>query len=174
VLRVAGVLAFVGVQLALRAATRLPPPARAYGVGYRTVVVAVEVVALLRGLQVLSRVFDAPEAGVAWVTVIVGLHCNALAVVWRETSFHVLGAALTAFGATGLLLAATGAGEAASATVGGVLPGLLLLTGGRWAAAQSGRVPQQAPRARPDRSVDHGVVAQHPRSAQPRERATTP
>ena len=69
---------------------------------------------------------------------------NALAVVWRETSLHRLGAAMTACGALGLLLAATGSGAAAIATVGGVVPGFVLLAGGAWAATENGRVPQTA------------------------------
>jgi hypothetical protein len=64
--------------------------------------------------------------------------------VWRETSLHVLGAAMTACGVTGLLLPATGAGDAAIATVGGVVPGFLLLAGGTWAATTSARVQQDA------------------------------
>lgn len=147
VLRTAGVLAFVGVQFVLHAAAQRPATDRVDGVGLSRgfgIVVAVEVVALFGGLQVLGRVFDAPEAGVAWVSVVVGLHFVALAVVWREPSLHVVGGALTACGAAGLVLAAAGAGQAAVATVGGVVPGFLLLAGGGWATTRSGRVPQDA------------------------------
>jgi len=143
-LRLAGVLAFVGVQLALWTAGRRPAADRAQRGGFTRgywLVVAVEVVALFAGLQVLTRVLDAPEAGVAWVAVVVGLHFNALAEVWQEMSLHVLGAAMTLCGAVGLLLAATGAGEAAIAAVGGVVPGFLLLAGGAWAASRAARVP---------------------------------
>ena len=146
-LRVAGVLAFVGVQLALRSAARRPAPVREGGGGFTRgywVVVAVEVVALVAGVQVLARVFDVPEAGVAWVALVVGLHFHALAVTWRTTSLHVLGAALTACGLVGLVLAALGSGEAAIATVGGVVPGFLLLAGGGLATAEGRRVPQPA------------------------------
>ena len=113
--------------------------ARGYGI-----VVAVEVVALLAGLQVLNRVLDAPEAGVACVPVVVGLHSTALAVPWREASLHVLGAALTVRGAIELLLAAVDGGQPAVAAVGGVVLGFLLLAGGTWAATTNGRVPQDA------------------------------
>lgn len=147
-LRVAGVVAFVGVQLVLWQAARRPAHDRTYGGGGFTrgywLVVAVEVVALVVGPQVLARVFDAPEAGVAWVSLVVGLHFTALAVVWREPSLHVLAAALTACGVAGLALAAAGAGEAPIAVVGGVVPGFVLLTGAAWAAEQRPRVPQQA------------------------------
>lgn len=143
VLRVAGLLAFAGVQLVIH--TSPPRPATDGGAAGFTrgywAVVAVEVVALVVGVQVLARVFDGPEAGVAWVSLVVGLHFFALAVVWRERSLHVLAAALSACGASGLLLAAAGAGEPAVATVGGVLPGFVLLSGG-WAASRA--VPQHA------------------------------
>ena len=145
VLRVAGVAAFAGVALALRAAAGRPaterPDSVRYGRGYG-VVVAVEVAALVAGLLVLGRVLDAPEAGVAWISVVVGLHFTALAVLWREASLHVLGAAMAVCGAVGLLLAAVDAGQGAVAAVGGVVPGFLLLGGGAWAAIGSGRVQQ--------------------------------
>ena len=146
-LRAAGVAALVGFLLALRTAARRPVTGRSGDVGFNRgygIVVAVEVVALLTGLQVLGRVLDAPEAGVAWVSVVVGLHFNALAVVWRESSLHVLGAAMTACGVTGLVLAAVDAGQPAIATVGGVVPGFLLLAGGTWAVTTTRPVPQDA------------------------------
>ena len=147
-LRVVAVLAFVGVQLALQAAARRPAPDQVYRGGGFTraywLVVAVEAVALFGGLEVLARVFDAPEAGVAWVSVVVGVHFVALAVVWREASLHVLGAALALCGTAGLVLAATGTGDVVIATVGGVVPGFVLLAGGAWAATAGGRVPQDA------------------------------
>ena len=146
-LRMAGVLAFVGVQLALRSAARRPAPVREGGGGFTRgywAVVAVEVVALVAGVQVLARVLDAPEAGVAWVALVVGLHFHALAVAWRTASLHVLGAALSVCGLAGLALAPLGSSEAAIATVGGVVPGFVLLGGGAWAAAEGVRVPQDA------------------------------
>lgn len=147
VLRVAGALAFVGVQVALQAAARRPVPAGPGGVAFTRgywLVVVLEAVALVVGLQVLARVLDAGEAGVAWVSLVVGVHFFALAAVWREVSLHLLGGALAVCGAAGLLLALTGAGEAAVATVGGVAPGFVLLAGGALAAASAVRVPQQA------------------------------
>jgi hypothetical protein len=147
VLRTLGIIAFVSVQLALRAAAQRPATDRVDGAGFNRgfgIVVAVEVVALLGGLQILNRAFDAPEAGVAWISFVVGLHFVALAVVWREPSLHALGGALTVCGVVGLVLAATGAGHSAVATVGGVVPGFLLLAGGGWAATRSGLVPQDA------------------------------
>jgi hypothetical protein len=157
VVRACGVLAFVAVQLALRTAAlrtaalrtaaQRPAAERVNGAGFNRgfgIVVAIEVIALIGGLQVLSRVFDAPEAGVAWISVVVGLHFVALAVVWGESSLHVLGGALTVCGVAGLVLAGAGADQSAVATVSGVVPGFILLAGGGWAATRSGGVPQDA------------------------------
>lgn len=146
VLRVAAVLAFVGLQVALQAAARRPAPDGAGGGFTRGywLVVAVEVVALFGGREVVVRVLDVPEAGVAWVSLVVGVHFFGLAVVWSEASLHVVGAALTVCGAVGLVLAATGAGGATVATVGGVVPGFALIAGGGVAAATSGRSPVRA------------------------------
>jgi hypothetical protein len=147
VVRACGVLAFVAVQLALRAAAQRPAAERGDGAGFNRgfgIVVAVEVVALFGGLQVLGRVFDAPDAGVAWISLVVGLHFVALAVVWGESSLHVLGGAVTVCGVAGLVLAATGADPSAVAAVAGVVPGFILLAAGGWAAARSARVPQDA------------------------------
>ena len=134
-LRVAGVLAFLAVLYQLRGAepakaeapdagTRAP---RMFGRGYR-LVVAAEVVAGIAGLVVL-RVLDASEAGVAWVSVVVGLHFVGLAAVWRQPPLRLLGLAITACGVVGLAIAAFGGGRAPIAAVGGVLPGALLLLG---------------------------------------------
>ena len=147
VLRAAGVLSFIGVQLALAAAASRPAPEREGGVAFTRgywLVVAVEVVALIAGTRVLARVFDLPEAGVTWVTVVVGVHFFVLAVLWRDASLHVLGAALVLCGVVGLVLAFADAGHAAVATAGGVVPGFVLLAGSALAARTTGRVPVSA------------------------------
>ena len=109
---------------------------RVFGRGY-WLVVAAEFIALFVGVRVLSGPLDAPEAGVAWVSLVVGVHFFALAVVFSQRFFHGLGAAITACGVIGLVLAATGAGEPTIALVAGVLPGAVLLGfawwGVRWA-----------------------------------------
>lgn len=101
-------------------------------------VVAAEAAALWGGLLVLNRFFDLPEAGVAWVSIVVGVHFFALAVVFDQAFFHVLGVAITACGAVALLLAVTGWGVAqAPAVVGGVVPGAVLLSAGWWGVRRS-------------------------------------
>ena len=63
--------------------------------------------------------------------------------VWREPSLHALGAALSTCGAAGLLLALTGAGQGTVSTVGGVVPGFVLIAGS-WSATLDGRTRQDA------------------------------
>ena len=59
--------------------------------------------------------------------------------MWRESSLHVLAAGLTLLGLTGLVLAFTGASDAAVATVGGVASGFWLLGGGAAAVVATRR-----------------------------------
>ncbi|MEU6981387.1 hypothetical protein [Streptomyces sp. NPDC046371] len=101
-------------------------------------VVAAEVVGLVAGLVVTGRVLHAPQAAVGWIAFVVGVHFFGLAAAWRRPQLHVLGAALAACGAGGLVLAALGASGAAIATVAGILPGVLLL-GSVWWSGRPGQ-----------------------------------
>ncbi len=128
-LRVLGGVAFLAVLLAVRrpAVSRAATPAGSgFGRGY-WLVVGLEVVAIFGGLALLNGPLDTPQAAVAWISFVVGVHFLALAVVWRQRLFTVLGAALAVCGLAGLGLAVGGAPEAAVDTVGGVLPGAVLL-----------------------------------------------
>ncbi len=132
VLRVIAILALVGLVgfLFLGPAPAGSGMSSAAGVGfsrgYWWVVIA-EVVAIWAGIMVLGRVFDAPHANVAWISLVVGVHFFGLAMVWKMPVFHWLGAALAACGVVGLTLAALGASTAAIDVVGGIVPGFLLL-----------------------------------------------
>ncbi len=77
------------------------------------------------------------EAGVAWVSFVVGVHFVALGAVFREPLFHWLGGAIGACGLVGLALAAAGAGTESVAVVSGIVPGTLLLASGWWGARQA-------------------------------------
>ncbi|MGW1117214.1 hypothetical protein ACWD5B_08905, partial [Streptomyces tanashiensis] len=90
-------------------------------------VVAAEVLGLVAGLLVISRVLHAPQAIVGWIAFVVGVHFSGLAVVWRRPAFHVLGASIAACGAAGLVLAALGAPASVIGVAAGILPGVLLL-----------------------------------------------
>lgn len=95
-------------------------------------VVALEVVAIVVGARLLSGPLDLPEAGVAWVSVVVGVHFFALAVIFRQSFFHWLGAAIAGCGALGIVLALLDAGSQPVEVVAGVVPGALLLAFGWW------------------------------------------
>src|SRR5690606_10251421 len=63
------------------------------------IVVAIEVIVGLAGVNIINNVLDHPEAGVAWIALIVGLHFIALASVWQQRSVGWLGFAITSVGA---------------------------------------------------------------------------
>jgi hypothetical protein len=118
-------------------------PRRVFGRGYWWVVIG-EVAAIFVGVRLLDGPLDRPEAGVAWVSVVVGVHFHALAVVFGEPFFHRLGALITACGAVGLVLAFSDAGELPVDLVAGVVPGAVLLGFGWWGAH---RTPEASSRA---------------------------
>lgn len=145
-LRVLAVAAFIAVLLAARrpgSSTSTVPAGGGFGRRY-WLVVAAEVVAIFAGLALLNGPLDRPKAGVAWVTVVVGAHFLALAVVWRQALFTWLGGALLACGTAGLVLAAVSAPQAAVDLMGGVLPGAILLGFSLWGSRSPGAA---APRA---------------------------
>jgi hypothetical protein len=130
-LRAAAVAAFVWVAVLARRPGSPPPggpsAARA-GFGRRYwYVVAAEGIALAAGLVVLNPVLHAPEAGVGWIALVVGVHFFGLAVAWHAPALRLLGASITVCGLAGLALAAAGVSPAVTAAVSGVLPGALLL-----------------------------------------------
>lgn len=151
--RALAVLAFVAVLVAVFHSPRPPAgedgaPERVFGRGYWWVVV-VEVVALLGGLRVLSGPLGVPEAAVAWVSLVVGVHFFALAAVFGERFFHWLGGVITACGVVGLVIAISGTGEVWVELVAGVLPGAVLLGFGWWGARRRPALPQtSSPRLR--------------------------
>ena len=78
-----------------------------------------------------------PNAVVAWVSVVVGVHFLLLAAIWRLRLFRHLGAAITLCGVAGLT--AAGAPAAVIAVAGGVLPGVLLLAAAYQGATRAGQ-----------------------------------
>jgi hypothetical protein len=139
VVRLVGVLAFVVVVAALVRHRDAPEPAptgdnrqlaRTFGL-----VTLAESVALVAGLVVVNGLLDQPRLGVAWVSVVVGVHFFALAVLFGLRFFHLLGVAITACGVAGFGLAAFGADAAPIAVVSGIVPGAVLLGFGWWGAS---------------------------------------
>ena len=136
VLQGLGVLAFVGVLVALR---RKPPAGGSapggFGRGYR-LVVAAEVVAAVAGIVALNGPLDLPEGVLPWISFVVGVHFLALARVWGEPSLAWVGGGIAVLGAVALGLAANDASPATIAAVAGVGPGALLLAGSLWGATR--------------------------------------
>jgi len=122
---------FVAILLALhRRSDRPSSLVRATGPALGRVywvVVAGEAGAIAAGLVALNGPLNSPQAAMAWISLVVGVHFFALAIVWKQPFFHGLGSAIAVCGAVGLVLAAAGASDAAIAATGGVLPGALLL-----------------------------------------------
>jgi hypothetical protein len=147
-LRVLAVAGFVAVLVAVWRAPgrRGPRQGPAFGRAY-WLVVAVELMMLFVGARLLSGPLHAPQAGVAWVSLVVGVHFFALGAVFAQRFFHWLGGVITACGAAGLGLAAGGQAAPAIAVVGGVLPGAVLLGFGWWGARrrESSAGPLQPP-----------------------------
>ena len=137
-LRVLGVVAFLVYLGLLTRARRAPHDGHSVESGQAKIdfgrrywlVVAAEVVAGAVGLSVINGRLDAPQAGVAWIALVVGLHFLGLAAVWRQPFLSWLGAAIAVCGAAGLILAADDASAAAIAAISGVVPGGLLLGAG--------------------------------------------
>jgi len=133
VLQALAAAAFAGLLLTMRRVDGSSPsgvrPRAGFGRSY-WLVVAAEVVALAAGLLLLEGPLDRPQAAVAWVSLVVGLHFFALARIWKEPFFRRLGGAISLLGAAGLAAASASASEAVIATVTGVAPGVLLLLAG--------------------------------------------
>lgn len=137
VARIVGALALAAVIvmwfLAVRRAKQTgvepaaPGDGAMFGRGFLLVVV-IEAVALFGGLRLLSALEVPPQANVAWVAFVVGVHFVALAPVWRSRAIAVPGAILTVLGVAGFVLAAAGAAEWVP-FVSGVLSGVTLLAG---------------------------------------------
>jgi hypothetical protein len=170
--RVLGIAAFLAVLTSLirrRPASAGSTPSapaghtRPFGAAYWAVVAA-EAVALFGGLAVLNGVLHRPQAGVAWVSVVVGAHFFALAWVFEMRFFHLLGGIIILCGVTGLALVAGEAGAAPVAVIGGLLPGVVLLAFG-WRGAHSlplHRQPGSATQALPGLQERNDVATRVP------------
>ncbi len=146
-IRLLGAAAFAGLVVTLvvrrnvgSGAGQRDSRAAGFSRGY-WMVVGVEVVALFGGLRLINGPLDIAEASVGWVSLVVGLHFVALAVVWRNPFVRWLGVAIAVCGAIGLALALADASVAAIAVISGIVPGFLLLGTGWWYALGHGDRP---------------------------------
>lgn len=112
------------------------PKGPAFGRRYWWVVI-VEVVTLFAGVRILAGPLDMPQAGVAWVSMVVGLHFFPLATIFAQRFFHILGVAISLCGSAGLALALADAAPMAIDLISGVIPGGILLAFGWWGARRS-------------------------------------
>lgn len=143
-LRILGVLAYlvavgivlVGVRRPSAPPTQPRPAVGGFGPGY-WLVVAAEVVAIFGGLALLNGPLNASQAAVSWVSVVVGAHFFLLAAVWELPFFNWLAGAILLCGVAGLVLVAADASKAVTDTVGGVLPGAVLLAFTLWGVTTS-------------------------------------
>jgi hypothetical protein len=137
-LQVLGVIAYVGVLVALRRASMTQTgegPARpGFGRGYWLVVVA-EVAAFAGGNALLNGPLDLPQGVLPWISFVVGVHFIGLAKVWHEASLGWVGSGIAVLGVLGLGLAWADASHTAIALIAGVGPGVVLLAASGWAAA---------------------------------------
>jgi hypothetical protein len=144
VLRILAAVAFIVVFVMLGRHRSLmgtvPPPAgRRFGRGY-WLVIAMEVVAVAVGLALFNGPVHTPRAAVAWISFVVGAHFFGLAAIWKQSLFLWLGSSILLCGALGLGLAIAESSTGAIDTVGGVLPGGLLLGFALW-SSKSSRIP---------------------------------
>ena len=128
-LQVLAVVAVVGLAVLTRRTRNLALATEAPGRFDRAYwkVVAVEAAATVLGVAALSGPVGAPEAGVAWVSTVVGVHFVVLAQLWSSAFTRRLGGAIVACGIAGGVLAVTGGSPASIAWIAGEAPGVLLL-----------------------------------------------
>jgi hypothetical protein len=132
-LRILAVVVFLAILAGLRRPAPDSSPHVEFGRGYR-LVVAAEVVAGIGGSVLLTVGFGLSNAGLAWISFVVGVHFLGLAKVWRAPSIALVGAAIGVLGAVGLAIAVARGTETVIALVAGVGPGVVLLGGSAWSA----------------------------------------
>lgn len=141
--RIAGGVSFALCLVALYGGLRRPratPSAQSRLVEARYwLVVAGEAAALFTGWYVLNGPLGRPDAALPWVTLVVGVHFFALAVVFGARVQHLLGLLLTGCGAVGMALAFSGAPSSSVAVAAGLSPGFVLLGFSLWGLIGSGR-----------------------------------
>jgi hypothetical protein len=125
---------------------------RAFGRRY-WLIVLIEFAAIFAGARILSGPLERSYAGVAWVSLVVGIHFFFLAGHFRLRFFQVLGTAITACGAVGLVLAFATGSAPAVALVSGVVPGFILLGFASWGVSRRPRVSDQTERSRADAAI---------------------
>lgn len=147
-LRVLAILVFVAVYLAIR---HVPAPEEFSAEGdsaadrvstfdrqYWTIA-AIEFLIGVAGIAIIAGPLHHEEASVAWISLVVGVNFLSLAQTWRQPGIAGLGGVIAICGMVGLVLAFGGASDESVASLGGILPGAILLGASWWAANRSRR-----------------------------------
>jgi hypothetical protein len=137
-LRILAVAVFLAILAGLRKPAPDASPQVEFGRGY-WLVVAAELIAGIGGALLLNLGFGLENAGLPWISFVVGVHFLGLAKVWKTVSLALVGTAIAVLGAVGLAIEIAYGSETAIALVAGVGPGVVLLGGSAWAAVQSVR-----------------------------------
>jgi hypothetical protein len=92
------------------------------------IVVALEVLLIIGGTQLIIRVLDMPSASVPWVATVLGVHWLAFRLVFQQDVFLWLGWFTLTCGLVGLMVAFTGlGGPEATAIASGLVVGVVIL-----------------------------------------------
>jgi hypothetical protein len=95
------------------------------------IVVALEVILIIGGTQLIIRVLQMPSASLPWVATVLGVHWLVFRMVFQEPVFLWLGWFTVTLGVVGLMVALTGVGGedalAATAICSGLIVGVVLL-----------------------------------------------
>ncbi len=143
-LRIAAIATFVAEITALRHLETDQPHVQARGTmdaGYFRIVAA-EAIAGVTGAALITGPLRTPDAAVAWISLVVGVHFMALAAHWHQPLHRHVGTLIAGAGLLGLLAAGLGAARPVIATVAGITPGIVLLV-----AAALPMLGAQIPRA---------------------------
>ncbi len=147
-LRILAILVFVAVYLAIR---HVPAPDEFSADGDSAVdragafdrqywaIAAIEFVVGIAGIAIIAGPLHHEEASVAWISLIVGINFLSLAQTWSQRGIGRLGGVIAVCGVVGLVLAFANASDESVASIGGILPGAILLGASWWAAHRSRR-----------------------------------
>jgi hypothetical protein len=168
VLRVAAVAALaviLGRAWSLRDTHGPASARRGFGRGYWLIVV-LEVVLIFGGRTVIAGPLHAPDAVVAWLSLIVGVHFFAFVALWHKPLYAWLGTVITASAIVAFVLVGAAASAAAVAVFSAIIPGVALLAFGLygvWAGPAATARRGQVDAARPHQPRASRSDVAHPR-----------
>ena len=120
-------------------------------------IVAAEAIAGITGAALITGPLHTPDAAVAWISLVVGVHFIALAAHWHQPLHRHVGTLISVAGSLGLIAAGLGASRPVIATLGGITPGVVLLL-----AAAAPLLGTPIPRAAPTRTTTNPMKGTTP------------